>query len=71
MTIVKVQIPLMPRGGDALLFDEGRSWVKKVPQNELPDRVRLAAQRDYKAYWHVVYAGGALIFSDQAPAQDW
>jgi hypothetical protein len=71
MTIVKIQIPISPRGGPALLYDETRTWLLKMEQEELPSEVRQAALRDWKTYWHVATVGSVLRFGKQAPAQDW
>ncbi len=68
--IVKVQLPVSPEGGPALIYSKGRKNWTMVDQDTLPPNV-LEAARGGKAYFHVQVIGGAWVYRLQAPPQDW
>ncbi len=68
--IVKVQIPIVPEGGQALIYDKDERHMGMMDQEALPESVRRAAKGG-KAYFYAQLVGDSISFGAQAPAQDW
>lgn len=67
-TIVKVQVPLFPKGAPALVYNKDRSVMQQCPVDaSLKKLMRGRA----KAYFAANIEGGKIRLIRQTPDQDW
>jgi hypothetical protein len=70
--IVKVQIPLMPVDGEALIYNKDQSVWTMVAQEELPPAVLQLAGRTGKGFFHAeITDEHKLLIGKEAPWQEW
>lgn len=68
--IVKVQVPIFPPGGEALIYNEKRDFYCT---GKLDASATKKMKGRLKAYFHAVEnrSTGAIHLNTEAPEQDW
>jgi hypothetical protein len=66
--MVKVQMPIQPRGGDALIYDQAREHVET---RQLGGHEIAMMKETPRAFFHAHWANNSWILLKRVPEQGW
>jgi hypothetical protein len=68
MTVVKVQVAIVPPGAPALIYDKNR---ERITQQNLSRHVKRALKNDLKGYFTATWAGVSWQIGKRVKDEDW